>query len=144
MLPFCRSIKAFWVGFPGWIYSNRMFLDSHHSCSRQLINSGPLLHLMHLGMPLSAAIRSSVRITRRAGREVSISMDKDSRLKSLITLKRRNLLPSVSASLIKSMLQTSLGASGIASASMILAGSLRLGLRRMLSFISVYIRYTFL
>jgi hypothetical protein len=35
------------------------------------------------------------------------------------------------------MLQTSLGASGIVSASMILAGSLHLGLCRMLSFISV-------
>ena len=58
---------------------------------------------MGKGLPRHSITRSSVRMTRSAGNEKSISMESASRLKSLMTLSRRNDGPSSKWSCMKSM-----------------------------------------
>ena len=108
------------------------------------MNSGPLSTLIILGRVLYRQICSRVRITREEGRDVSTSIASTSLLKSSIMFNKRYLRPSQRLSDIKSILHTWLTDVGWNKACFTLAGNLFFALRRILSFISVYTRYTFL
>ena len=97
--------------------------------SSWLVYSGPLSTLIWFGAPRSSNSWLRVRITLRAGKEVSISIASPSLLWSSIIFSVRNFLPQVKLSLIKSMLQDSFTPFGTDNGSFILLGSLRLCLR---------------
>lgn len=73
---------------------------------------------------------SRIRITRSAGREVSTSIHKASRLKSPKILKVRKALPLARLSLIRSNDQLCLASAGCPSTCAFLAGTRFFGLRR--------------
>ena len=108
------------------------------------MNSGPLSVLRLPGLPLCSTSCWSTRTTLCPGREVSTSIQRDSRLKSSITFSRRNFLPSVRVSLIKSRLQVWFGLFGITSGSFTRSGKRFFALRRIFRFILLYTRLTFL
>jgi len=126
------------------MYWSAILCSSHHCCKIWLINSGPLSTRMMDGVLLSWIIRSNTRRTLSDGNEVSTSTASDSRLKSSSTFNSRNFLPSVKASLIKSILQVWLGPEGITSGCFTRSGRRFLALRLMLSFICLYTRRTLL
>ncbi len=135
-----RSIKAFCVGFPGWIKvrsTSCLFAQSAVFCE---ISSGPLSMRICFGYPRQEAIISRVRITRVAGRDVSASIHKTSRLKSSMIFKVRKLLPQERLSLVKSKDQLRLAAFGCFKGVTFLLDSLFLGLTRKFRFISQYTR----
>lgn len=82
-----------------------------------------------LGLPRHRMIISKTRMTRSAGKEVSTSIHKASRLKSSKTFKVRKALPLVKLSLMKSSDQLSLAWVGWVSTWVALAGSRFLGFR---------------
>lgn len=119
-----------------------IFFSSHHCWSLCEINSGPLSVRMFAGFSLWISKRSSTRMTLKDGSELSTSIANDSRLKSSMTFKSRNFLPSTKLSLMKSMLHTWLGAVGAPNGCFILSGNLFLALLRIFSFISRQMRRT--
>lgn len=106
-----------------------MFFCPFSQCQRDKLRS--VIHAKHGRI---AAILSSTRTTRGAGRFRSISIDNASRLKSSTTLNVRKRRPQTKASFIKSTDQLWFSTSGVASGEGLRTGSRCLPLRRKFSF----------
>ena len=76
-----------------------------HSARAWAMNSGPLSKRMDSGVPRTSTNSSKARMTRAAGKLVSISMRRPSRLYSSITLNVLKRRPDHKASDMKSQLQ---------------------------------------
>jgi len=133
---------AFCDGFPGWINWRLIWCSSHQRPSLLEMNSGPLSTLILCGLPRHWIVCSSMRTTRSAGSEVSISIANASRLKSSSKFSVLNFLPLRSAALIKSIDQLILVVFTASSGYSIRAGSLLLLLRFIFSFNNLYTRWT--
>ena len=99
-----------------------MSLPLHHSWKSLEMNSGPLSHLMLLGLPLSHITFSSVRITLLEGKDMDTSWVTATRSLSSMMLRTRNFLPHSSMSLTKSIDHVVLGSSGCSRGFLTLAG----------------------
>ena len=75
------------VGLPGWMNSNATPFFSAQSASSTEMSSGPLSILSLAGNSRQAIFRSKTRNIIAAGRFVSTSIAKHSRMKSSSTLK---------------------------------------------------------
>ncbi|EPR73356.1 hypothetical protein ADIWIN_1787 [Winogradskyella psychrotolerans RS-3] len=135
MYPFC-------IGFPGCVYLISIKFFLHQFINVFEINSGPLSHLTYLGTPISSFRHSRVSTTALAGYDSPASIASASRLQSSITLKTLSFLPSVRASLIKSILQHTLSSSGVSKGCFTRLTKRFLCLRLKPSFISRYTRST--
>jgi hypothetical protein len=101
-----RSMKAFWFGLPGSMKRNAIPRCSAHSTKACEVSSLPLSRRSAAGWPYSSMRCSSMRIVRRLGIEVPISIPRACRFASSSTFRVRNRRPSYSASSMKSIDQT--------------------------------------
>ncbi len=143
-----KPIESFYVtvlhGLPGWMYSFSIPYFLHQSSKSLEVNSGPLSVIIVLGLALFLKMRSSLRIIHLDDSDVSISIASATLEQSSITLKVLNFLISIRLSVLKSILQLLLIYSCCISGWYTLAGSLRLSLRFLFSFRSLYTLFTFL
>lgn len=107
--PLNDSMKAFWIGLPGWMkLSSTLFLNDYRSIAL-LTNSVQLSQTIFFGSPRVSFKRSSSRATHVPPIEVSTKSRTASCVKRSFTVNTRKRRPDANESITKAIAQISFG-----------------------------------